>query len=80
MVFAIANGKPYGIKGNQFYPCTISENGYCVGTIPIIIDAKGRYSDREIRAKLNFKGIDLTSMDPIEKKEPMQKKRTSRKK
>lgn len=63
MKFAIYNGKAYAVINGQFYPCAIFQSGYRVGTTPREVPAHGRYSEYELRAKLGFKGVEISSLE-----------------
>ena len=68
MYFAIYEGKPYAIVGGKFHPCAIFESGYRIGATPLNIAAKGYFSEQEIKAKLGFKGGELSSFAVVAKK------------
>lgn len=68
MYFAIYEGKPYAIVGGKFHPCAIFESGYRIGATPLSIAAKGYFSEQEIKAKLGFKGGELSSFAVVAKK------------
>lgn len=68
MYFAIYEGKPYAIVGGKFHPCAIFESGYRIGATPLNIAAEGYFSEQEIKAKLGFKGGELSSFAVVAKK------------
>lgn len=63
MKFAIYNGKAYAVIEGKFYPCAVFQTGYRVGDTQIEVPARGRYSEYELRAKLGFKGIEISSIE-----------------
>ena len=63
MKFAIYNGKAYAVINGLFYPCAIFQTGYRVGNTPREVPAHGRYSEYELRAKLGFTGVEISSIE-----------------
>lgn len=65
MKFAIYARKPYAVKNGEFFPCVVSPTGYRTGSTPVKVDAKGSYTDIEIRAKLGILTHEVSSMDVV---------------